>query len=152
MKISLLYGTETGNAEMLCEDLQSSFRKEHDVKFSNLEDIGAGELEKDRFHMFFCSTYGDGELPNSAIDFVDALKADKNDLSGIKFSIFGLGDTSYDETYNNGSKVLMDALTEAGAEMVGPRGLHDASGFDNPEDIAEPWAKERMAEVAAHYT
>lgn len=146
MKISLLYGTETGTTEMLCEDLQENLEG-HDVDTANLEDVDPNELSADTFYIFVCSTYGEGELPQSAIPFVDALKADEPDLSSIRYSVFGLGDTTYHETFANGSVVLMNALAAAGAEVIGERGLHDASGLDEPLDLALPWAKERIAEA-----
>lgn len=151
MKVSLLYGTETGNAEMLCEDICDQLEGASDIAIANLEDTAPGDLEADRFYMMVCSTYGDGELPNSAIPFVDALVKEKTDLSGIRFAVFGLGDTSYDETYNNGSVVLMNALTAAGAEVVGERGLHDASGIDDPIDIGLPWAQSQLEEAKKHF-
>lgn len=149
MKISLLYGTETGNAEMLCEDIADHLDGSHDVETTNLEDQAPDALTPDRFYIVVCSTYGEGELPQSAIPFADALKAEKPDLSGLRFAVFGLGDTTYDETYNNGSVVLMEALVDAGAKVVGPRGLHDASGLEDALDIALPWAEARIAEAAA---
>ncbi|MEM9344967.1 MAG: flavodoxin domain-containing protein [Pseudomonadota bacterium] len=149
MKLSLLYGTETGTAEMLCEDLQEKLEETHEVETANLEDVTPGDLALDRFHIFVCSTYGDGELPSSAIAFVDTLKAEKTDLSALRYAVFGLGDTTYDITYNNGSVVLMTALNEAGAQVLGERGLHDASGLDEPLDLALPWAEARIAEAGA---
>lgn len=151
MKISLLYGTETGNAEMLCEDIQEGLEDAGDIENANLEDIEPGDLQPDRFYLFVCSTYGEGELPQSAIPFVDALKQQDADLSGIRFAVFGLGDTTYDQTYNNGSVVLMNALTAAGAEVIGERGLHDASGLEEAIDVALPWAKTQIAIAKAHF-
>lgn len=146
MKISLLYGTETGTAEMLCEDLQEQLDG-HEVDIANLEDVSPGDLSADQFYIFVCSTYGDGELPQSAIPFVERLEAEKTDLSTIRYSVFGLGDSVYHETYNNGSNVLMTALSAAGAQVLGERGLHDASGLDDTIDLALPWAKARIAEA-----
>lgn len=147
MKISILFGTETGNAEMLCDDIQEHLEVAHSVETSNLEDMDPQALSAERLYLFVCSTYGDGELPQSAIPFVETLKAKAPDLSGVRFSIFGLGDTIYDETYNNGSVVLMTALTNAGAKLVGPRGLHDASGLEDAAEIALSWADARIAEI-----
>ncbi|MEM6385192.1 MAG: flavodoxin domain-containing protein [Pseudomonadota bacterium] len=151
MKVSLLYGTETGNAEMLCEDIEENLDGIDDVETANLEDTAPGDLQADRFYLMVCSTYGEGELPQSAIPFVDALKEEATDLSGIRFAVFGLGDTNYDQTYNNGSVVLTQALTAAGAKAIGERGLHDASGLDDAIDIALPWAVAQIAEAKKHY-
>lgn len=148
MQITLLYGTETGNTEMLCDDLSDALSADHEIEITNLQDIEPQDLDASTFHIFVCSTYGEGELPQSALPFMEKLTDTKPNLKGVRFSMFGFGDTAYDETYNNGSKVLADALIENGAKMIGPRGLHDASGLDDAEEIALPWAKERILEAA----
>ncbi|MEO1538217.1 MAG: flavodoxin family protein [Pseudomonadota bacterium] len=152
MKISLLYGTETGNTEMLCEDLQDHLAADHDVTTANLEDTDPADLTAETFYLFVCSTYGEGDLPQSAIPFVDTLKSSGTDLSGIRFGVFGFGDSTYTATYNNGSVVLMTALTDAGATVLGERGLHDASGLEDPIDIAIPWAEAVLAVAAVRFS
>ena len=67
MQIYLLFGTETGNAEMLCDDLQEQLEADHDIDIANLEEVEPEDLDTSRFHIFVCSTYGEGELPQSAI-------------------------------------------------------------------------------------
>lgn len=90
MKIALLYGTETGNAEILCEDLQAHLASDHEVVVHNLKDIDPAELDGASYHIFVCSTYGDGDLPASAETFADGLQANATDLSHVRFGIFGL--------------------------------------------------------------
>ena len=149
MRINLLYGTETGNAEMLCEDIEASLTAKHEVTMTNLEDATQENLTAQGVYIFVCSTYGDGDLPASAIDFGEMMEADKPDLSAMTFSIFGLGDMDYEETYNNGSQRLLDLLTGCGATQHGPRGLYDASSGKPPEDSALPWVAARLAELSA---
>ena len=149
MKINLLYGTETGNAEMLCEDIQASLADEHEVTLTNLEDAALADLTAEGTYIFVCSTYGDGDLPASAIDFGEMIEAEKPDLSAMTFSIFGLGDMDYEETYNNGSQRLLDLLIGCGGTQHGPRGLHDASSGKPPEDSVLPWVKVCLATLPA---
>ena len=149
MRINLLYGTETGNAEMLCEDIEASLTAKHEVTMTNLEDATQEDLTAQGVYIFVCSTYGDGDLPASAIDFGEMMEADKPDLSAMTFLIFGLGDMDYEETYNNGSQRLLDLLTGCGATQHGPRGLYDASSGKPPEDSALPWVAARLAELSA---
>lgn len=148
MKIRLLYGTETGNAEMLCEDLEAHLEGDHDVSMANLEDTAPEELTADTFFLVVCSTYGDGDLPASAQPFADTAEAIKPDWSEVRFAIFGLGDSSY-ETYNEGSDKMAALLTRFGATQVGERSIHDAMGSDMAEDLALPWADARVAEAQA---
>ncbi|MDR5654204.1 flavodoxin domain-containing protein [Ruixingdingia sedimenti] len=145
MNITVLYGTETGNAEMLAEDVVAHLGAGHDVACTNLSDFAPGDFTPDRFYLVICSTYGDGELPASAKPFAAAMEAERPDLSGIHFAIFGLGDTEYDTTHNFGSRIIADLLTGQGATQVGPRVTHDASGSEMAEDLAMDWADAAVA-------
>ena len=49
MKITLLYGTESGNAEMLCDDLMEELEGENECKVSSLADIAPDELDSGTF-------------------------------------------------------------------------------------------------------
>lgn len=148
MKITILYGTETGNAEMLAEDIQSELEAEHEVECLNLSDMAPGDFDPSRFYLLVCSTYGDGELPASAQPFAAAMAAEAPDLSAIHFAIFGLGDSEYDETFNHGPKQLAELMAARGARQIGARVAHDASGGDMAEDLAFPWAEAVIAEMA----
>lgn len=147
MKITILYGTETGNAEMLAEDIQAELEGAHEVDCLNLSDMGVGDFDAARLYLLVCSTYGDGELPASAQPFAEAMAAQKPDLSAIHFAIFGLGDSEYDETFNHGPKKLAELMLAHGAQQLGERVAHDASGDDMAEDLAMPWAEEIIAQA-----
>lgn len=149
MKITLLYGTETGNAAMVCDDIEDEFSGEHDCEVVSLGDISPSDMSPDIFYIIVCSTYGNGDLPGSAVAFGDALTAQSPDLSGVRFAMFGLGDMVFDETFNLGSKKLAEMLKGCRAEMVGERGIHDASSAEPPEDIAIGWARDRVAQAAS---
>ncbi|WPZ12765.1 flavodoxin domain-containing protein [Nitratireductor rhodophyticola] len=155
MNIMLLYGTETGNAEMLAEDIMSELEGDHEVECRNLSDFSPDEFDAGRLHMIICSSYGDGELPASAQPFAEALKTAAPNLKGIHFGIFGLGDREYEETFGFGSGTLAELLIAHGAVQIGERITHDASGSDMAEDVAFPWAsqivtlaEEKIGEVA----
>jgi MioC protein len=148
MDITILYGTETGNAEMLAEDVQSALEDAgHELVVENLSDVAPADLDVSRLHLVICSTYGDGELPASAQPFGEAMK-DAPDLSGLRFGIFGLGDSEY-ETFNMGSQQIEEMLVAAGAVRIGERVTHDASGDDMAEDVALPWAEAVVEAVGA---
>ena len=147
MNIQFLYGSETGSAEILCEDIRDELSL--DCTITGLDDVAPADLNGETFYIFVTSTYGNGDLPSMAQPFADKMDAEKPDLSHIRFAIFGLGDMVFAETFNNGSKQLMDRLVAAGAKMVGDRGIYDASSADMPEDIGVPWAQGIMALVEA---
>ena len=146
MKIHFLYGTETGTAEMLAEDMAAGANG-HETQVSDMDDVDPTALDASQFHVLVCSTFGTGELPSTAEAFFDKLKSAKPDLSELKFAIFGLGDRTFSETFNHGSESLMNEMIACKAQMVGERGIYDASGGDMPEDIALPWLEDILAKV-----
>lgn len=149
MKVNLLYGTETSTAELLCEDLEKEISGEVDTEILDMADVPPETLTSDAFYVLVTSTFGSGDLPANAQVFYDNLTRAKPDLSDVRFAIFGLGDRSFGDTFNGGSKQLMEKMLELGAQMVGERGLFDASGVEMPEDIALPWLRGVLGQSAA---
>lgn len=140
MKITVLYGTESGNSELIAEDLGAKLRESFDeVEVFDLQNFDPADLNADTFYLVVCSTHGDGELPNTAIPFAEAFDAAKPDLTGVRYAMFGLGDSFYEETYSQGSEHIDRRFAEQGAERVGEYGRHDASSWDLPSDVALEW-------------
>lgn len=146
MSIHVLYGTETGNAEMVAEDISEVLGDNTPIAVSDMSNFPVSALSRDTFYIIVCSTYGDGELPHAVKPFFDALNEEQPELNGLRFAVFGLGDSFY-ETYNHGSEIITQALVERGAVQVGIRGQHDATSGELPCDVAIPWAKEIMCAI-----
>lgn len=149
MQVNLLYGTETSTAEMLCEDLEKTVGSGVSTCVIDIAEVAPDGLSPEEFHVLVTSTYGSGDLPANAQIFYDNLARTKPDLSAVKFAIFGLGDRSFGDTFNNGSQQLMDKMLELGAQMVGERGIFDASGPDMPEDVAVPWLRDVLSRATS---
>ena len=66
MNIHFLFGTETGSAEMLCEDIRDNLGDGFEVELSSLGDVDPATLDGDTFYFFVSSTYGNGDLPVTA--------------------------------------------------------------------------------------
>ena len=140
MKFTVLYGTESGNSELIAEDLGAKLREtELDVEVADLQDTDPASLGPDRFVIVVCSTHGDGDLPNTAIPFAEAFDAVLPDLTGMRYAMFGLGDTFYEATYSQGSEHIDRRFTAQGAVRVGEYGRHDASSWDLGSDVALEW-------------
>jgi MioC protein len=139
MNITVLYGTESGNSELIAEDLGAKLAEDHDASVHDLQDFDPASFTPESFYIVVCSTHGEGELPNTAISFYEALNETHPDLSGIRYAMFGLGDTFYEETYSHGSEILDKRFTELGAKRVGEYGRHDASSWDLGSDLALEW-------------
>ena len=117
MKFTILYGTESGNAELIAEDLSAALSEQHeDVEVHDLQNTDPASITPDRFYLVVCSTHGEGDLPNSAIPFAEAFDATPPDLAGVRYAMFGLGDTFYEETYSQGSEHIDRRFAAQGAE------------------------------------
>lgn len=149
MKLRLLHGTETGTAEMLCEDLEAALKDEFECENESLEDLDPAALDADSFHVLFVSTFGSGDVPFSAQPFYEKLTKESPDLGHVKFAIFGLGDKMYDRTFAQGSEKVMNKMIECKAQMIGKRGTFDSSSSDMPDDVALPWLRETLKQVGA---
>ena len=150
MKFTILYGTESGNAELIAEDLGAELSaSDAEVETQDLQDTDPASLSPDRFYLVVCSTHGEGDLPNSAIPFAEAFDASPPDLTGVRYAMFGLGDTFYEETYSQGSEHIDRRFTAQGATRIGEYGRHDASSWDLPSDAALAWLPGILEEAAA---
>ncbi len=139
MKITVLYGTESGNSELIADDLGAKLRETHDeVEVFDLQHFDPASLSADSFYLVICSTHGEGDLPNTALPFAETFDAAPPDLTGVRYAMFGLGDSFY-ETYSQGSEQLDRRFAAQGATRVGEYGRHDASSWDLPSDIALEW-------------
>ncbi|WP_445620234.1 cytochrome P450 [Kushneria sp. Sum13] len=147
LSVSILFGTESGNAELVAEELEQALNGRCEVTVADLGDIEPGSLDPERFYLMVCSTYGDGEVPGGAMDFYQALRDDAPNLAGIRFACLGLGDSSYAKTYSRGGELLAEALMACGATRVGEFGRHDASGALSASEVALDWAEGVLALV-----
>lgn len=149
MKVVVLYGTETGNAEMLALDVSRHLEKTHTVVTRNMDKADVSIFESADLSILVCSTYGEGELPATAKPFHDKLVASKPALNGIHYAVFGMGDSQYPDTFSYGAAIFDDLLRSFGAVRVGERGVHDASGFAVAEDVAIAWLEQAVSAAEA---
>ncbi|WP_169251183.1 flavodoxin domain-containing protein [Brevibacterium sp. 'Marine'] len=140
MNIVVLYGTESGNSELIAQDLSDKINADgQSAEVFDLQDFEPESITPESFYIVVCSTHGDGELPNTAQDFFEKFSTFEGDLTGVRYAMFGLGDSFYEETYSQGSEHIDRRFTELGAERVGEYGRHDASSWDLPSDVALEW-------------
>lgn len=97
-KITLAFGTETGNAKRLATQLATSAKKQGiQVKLTGADQYRITDLPKEEYFFLVISTQGDGEPPILAKKFYDHILNTQFDLSKVHFGILGLGDSSYPE-------------------------------------------------------
>ena len=95
-KITIAYGTETGNSKKLATDFAAKAKKKGiNAKLVGLEQYRLTDLAKEEYFFTVISTQGDGEPPASAKKFYDHIHGEGIRLDKLKYSVLALGDTSY---------------------------------------------------------
>lgn len=95
-KITLAYGTETGNSKKLATTLAGIIKKKDiQVKLTDLSQYKAKDLSKEEFFFVVISTQGEGDPPVLAKKFYDYIYENEINLSNLKFGVLALGDSSY---------------------------------------------------------
>lgn len=95
-KITLTYGTETGNAKKLATQFAGIAKKKGiQVRLAGLDQYRLTDLSKDPYFFSVISTHGDGEPPASALKFFDHLRSADARYEQMKYGILALGDSAY---------------------------------------------------------
>ena len=95
-KITIAYGTETGNSKRLATDFAARAKKKGiNAKVVGLEQYRLTDLSKEEYFFTVISTQGDGEPPAAAKKFYDHIHKEDVKLAQLKYSVLALGDTSY---------------------------------------------------------
>ncbi|WP_185863029.1 diflavin oxidoreductase [Blattabacterium cuenoti] len=138
-KITIVYGTETGNAKNLAFDIYKKAKKEEfQVKLISLDEYRLKNLEKENYFFVIISTHGEGEPPSSAKSFFNFIHYNKNlFLKNMKYSVLALGDKSYTYFCKAGDDIDK-RLYDIGAMRIVP--LHKCDV--NYEDQANIWFSE----------
>ena len=140
-KLLILVATMTGTALMAAEDI-AEYCSENNIE-TNIIEIDNAEiniLTEAKNPVLICSsTYGQGDVPDSAQDFYNKLKKLSPNLNHIRYALFGLGDMTYRDTFAYGGKKFSDLLDSLNATKIGDPFYHDASDGTLPEEVAVDW-------------
>lgn len=133
-RITIVYGSQTGNARRTAERLASGLAG-IDARLVNAADYPLRELAGEAWLLVVISTQGDGDPPDDARGFVEhLLGARALRLESLRFGVLGLGDSSYPQFCAIGRQ--LDARLEAlGATRWLPRGDADL----DIDEVAHPW-------------
>lgn len=120
-KLTVLYGTESGNSENLADRAAKEAKKRgFRAEVKNMADLTPSALAKIPNLLVIVSTWGDGEPPETAAAFYKEFISSKASLAGLNYSVCALGDTAYEKFCQTGKDV--DAkLAELGAKRVADR-------------------------------
>jgi len=137
-KITIAYGTETGNAKKLATDFAAQAKKKGiQAKLVGLEQYRLNDLSKEEYFFTVISTQGDGEPPAGAKKFYDHIHQGELKLDRLKYSVLALGDTAYPLFCKAGEDVDQQLQKAGGQRIVDLRKCDT-----NYEDEAGSWFDE----------
>ncbi|PSK37036.1 hypothetical protein C7M61_003461 [Candidozyma pseudohaemuli] len=141
----VFFGSQTGTAEdyatKLAKELHSKFGLSvliadmADYDYENFQD-----LNPDYLYFFLVATYGEGEPTDNAVEFFNWLDGDADQISNVKYTVFGLGNSTY-EFYNAMGAKLNERFEALGAERISPYGQGDDGVGTMDEDFLS-WKEE----------
>ncbi len=120
--IGILYGTQTGNAEVLAQEAAAS-AKAHGLEplVLGLDDVDMARFAGMERVIIITSTYGEGEMPDNAHLFWQSLSSpEMARLEHMGFAVLGLGDTAYDG-FCQAAKLIDTRLEQLGARRLAAR-------------------------------
>ena len=131
-RLTVLYGSQTGNARRVAERLaERATAAGLNVRLLRTGAYPVRELAQERHLALVISSQGDGDPPDDAIGFVEFLAGKRAPrLPQLKFAVMGLGDSSYPQ-YCAVSRRLDARFAELGAQRFAALGEADVD-FEAP--------------------
>ncbi|KAI9152295.1 P450 family fatty acid hydroxylase [Paramyrothecium foliicola] len=129
--MTILYGSNTGTCQNLADRLartalQHGFR----CTIKSLNE-GLNSVPTDQAVVVISSTHSEGQPPDNAVAFLEWLDSQKeNALKGLKYAVFGCGNSDWKETYQTIPMRLDEKLEKTGGLRLAARGEADAGEGD----------------------
>jgi sulfite reductase (NADPH) flavoprotein alpha-component len=143
-RLTVLYGTESGNSEILADRAVKEAKKRgFQAIMKNMAEFSPSELAKSQNVLVIVSTWGDGEPPDAALAFYKDFMATDIPLAGLRFSVCALGDSSYEKFCQTGRDI------DARLETLGASRVADRQDCDvDYEDLYVGWLDRALTALA----
>tara|TARA_R110001583_G_scaffold69129_4_gene196197 strand:+ start:312 stop:2105 length:1794 start_codon:yes stop_codon:yes gene_type:complete len=142
--LTILYGTQTGNAKGVAEQLGAAAdAKGIAHRVVSMADYKVKSIKDESHLIIVASTNGEGEAPDDAIDlheFLATKKAPK--LESLKFAVLGLGDSSY-EFFCQTGKDFEQRISKLGGKII----LDRLDADVDYDQVAAEWIENALVEV-----
>jgi len=135
-RLTILYGSQTGNAKRIAEGLLQRVQSQGlEARLVRADQYPTRELKEEQLLYIVMSTQGDGDPPDDSIALVEFLLGRRAPrLPHLKYAVLGLGDSSY-PSFCGISQKIDERLAELGAERLQEAGAADL----DIETVASPW-------------
>ncbi len=144
-KITIVYGTETGNSKRLATDFASKAKqKSIHAKVIGMDQYRLSDLTKEEYLLALISTHGEGEPPIAAKKFYDHIHQNGFKLNSLKYSVLALGDTSY-PLYCKTGEEMDEQFEKLGGVRIAPMQKCDVEY----EEDANAWFNEVMERLSS---
>ncbi|KAK6533714.1 NAPDH-dependent diflavin reductase [Orbilia ellipsospora] len=142
--ITILYASETGTTEDYAQELGRTLERLHfTVRIIEMDLFDPKHLLSIPLAIFMCPTTGQGDMPENMQKFWRFLlrkKLPANLLRNVKFTSFGLGDSTYPK-FNWAVRKLHKRLLQLGAQDFYIRGEGDAQHEEGTDGALIPWVE-----------
>lgn len=152
--VAIFYGSQTGTAEefsgRLAKDAQRYGLKSLvlDPEECDMEELTRmGEIENS-MAIFVVATYGEGDPTDNAQEFYEWLQNDRDDLDCLHYTVFALGNKTY-EHYNAMGRFVDKRLEEMGGKRIFEKGEGDDDA--NLEEDFVRWREAFWPAVLSKY-
>jgi sulfite reductase (NADPH) flavoprotein alpha-component len=147
IKLTILYGSQTGNGRRIATDLKAAVAARGvAAELVNMADFPSARLKRERYLAIVVSTHGEGDPPDDAMELHRYLTGrGRRALESLSYTVLALGDSSYENFCQTGRE--FDAQLEAaGAKRLAPLVECDVD-YEAPAAAWSAQLAERAAEL-----
>lgn len=143
-RLTILYGSQTGNAKRVAESLAEQVAASGlDYRIVRADGYSTRELKDEHLLYIVISTQGEGEAPDDSLSFVEFLNSRRAPkLPQLQYAVLGLGDSSY-PLFCGIAQSIDGRLAELGARRLQDTGTADL----DIETVAIPWQEQAVQQA-----